>query len=1168
MAFQLTDAQQLAVDNTGGPLLVSAAAGAGKTRVLVERLLDRVSKGADVDRFLIITFTNAAAAELRGRILEELSAALAGRPSDRHLRRQLTLVYQAQISTVHAFCGELLRQWGYLIDLERDYRLCDDSESDTLRLEALENVLDRRYQAPDAALDALLDTFEPGREDNALGAIVLQVHQKLQSYSDPTAWLEHQKVIFRTQDKTDAVQTPWGEYLLERYRALAAYWHDRLAPLAQACRSGVPGYAEGMEATVTSLAALAQAKTWEDAAFPDFRRLGSSAKCPDPDLAQRAKDMREACKKQFNKDAAILQRASRQHLDDLESVRPAVEALVELVEQFGEEYRALKTKRGVLDFSDLEHLALRLLTDYPQVARECSDRLEEVMVDEYQDTNQVQNALFDALTREKGNLFMVGDVKQSIYRFRMADPSIFLKKYNAWPNAPEAAPGQSRRVILGENFRSRPEVVDCVNFLFSNLMSRDLGELAYGPDEALKCGGTFDERADCAPELHLLENPKTEEDGDDAMTEPRFIAKRLRELLDGGFPVADKSGPRPVEPSDMAILLRSPNQVMGRYTRALDEQGIPWASEGGEDFFDAPETSVALSYLEIIDNPRQDVPLIAVLRSPLYGFSPDRLARLRQGKGKGAGSFYDALCAEDEPDSRAFLDQLQALRDVAQDMRSYELLWEVYCRTGLLSIYCAMPDHDSRRAHLLCLYQYARQFESSGHKGLFGFLNHLRRCREQGERLVAPGAAVGGVRILSIHRSKGLEFPVVVLGGLGKEFNHMDNREPMLFHREMGLGPQGIDPVRSIQYPTLARYAVAACQESEMYSEELRLLYVALTRAREKLIMVCTMRDVQKELGKLAPEAQLPVPAQLLSHLPTVGHWVLSAALCRPEARDALRGGAPLAHLPKADTFYGGGWEMSIHAAEDYRRPPRRHRQGAAAEGEAQAAGQLPDYLWHYPWQSACDQPSKLTATQLKGRALDAETAEDALPQARPILFDRPDFAAQKGLTAGERGTAHHVVMQYLDYAKSGSLEDLRGEIQRLIGRHIITPQQGRAVDPQVLLNFFRSPIGREALAAGEGLHREFKFSTLEPAERYFPELEPGETVLLQGVVDCWFDTPQGLVILDFKSDRVTAETVIERAESYRPQLEAYAQALSKLLERPVARKVLWFFTLSQAVEL
>ncbi len=1165
MAFQLTADQRRAVEETGGPLLVSAAAGAGKTRVLVERLLDRVKAGADVDRFLVITFTNAAAAELKSRVLAELNQALAQVPGDRHLRRQTTLVYQSHISTIHAFCGDVLRQWGYLLDLESDYRLTDEREAAVLLQEALEELLEDRYAAPTPELGLLLDMFDPGREDRVLSDIVLDVYAKLQSHPDPAAWLEAQKAAFALSGVTAAEDTPWGAYLLERFRALGRYWYEQLGPILSECREGVAAYCPSLEVTVAQLEALSNAETWDRAKPPEFPRLGSSAKCLDPALAQRAKALREQCKAQMSKAGEPFARPGQELLADLAAVAPAAVALLELVGELSETYQKLKAKRGVLDFNDLEHMTLALLRSYSQAAQALRESFLEVMVDEYQDTNQVQNAIFDLLTGEGGNLFMVGDVKQSIYRFRLADPTIFLAKYRAYPPAGEAAPGQGRRVILGENFRSRGEVIDCVNFLFTNLMSRELGELDYGPDEALRQGGTFPERSDCAPELHLIANPKGDLDADNSMVEPRFVAQRLKRLLEERFPVSDgQGGTRPVEPEDMAILLRSPGSVLSRYVRALREAGIPWASEGGEDFFDTPEANLALSYLEIIDNPRQDVPLIAVLRSPLYGFTPDRLAQLRAGAGEGC--FYDALTADESADSKEFLNTLQSLRALARDKRSFELIWEVYCRTGLLALYASMPGGEDRRAHLLALYNYAKQFDAGGHKGLFGFLEYLRRRRDQGEVLTVPsGQGGGGVRILSIHRSKGLEFPVVVAAGLGKQFNRTDTRAPMLFHRDLGLGPWGVDVERMLRYPTLCRWAVAQKLEEEMLSEELRLLYVALTRAQEKLILTCAMRDSEREMGKLLEQARLPVQPQALSHMPSMGHWVLTAAAARREAT-AIRFGMPPIHVPPADVAWGVDWVIAAHDGSGLQKAPAWS--GTVVDAPQAQAVAVPDYTWTYPWAAACDLPSKLTATQLKGRELDAEVGEEAPPQPRPILFDRPDFAAQKGLTAGERGTAHHLVMQYLDYGKTGSVEEIQSEIDRLARLAIITPQQAGAVEPEVLLAFFRSPLGREALAAGEGLRREFKFSLLEPAERYWPSLPPGETVLLQGVVDCFFDTPEGLVVVDFKSDRVTDATAAQRAEEYRPQLEAYAGALSTLLGHPVARKVLWFFSLGRAWEL
>ena len=1165
MGFPLTNDQRAAVENTGGPLLVSAAAGAGKTRVLVERLMDRVARGANVDEFLMITFTNAAAAELRGRILEELNGRLAQTPGDRHLRRQITLAYQAHISTIHAFCGEVLRQWGHLLELDPDHRLMDEGEAGLVRGEALEALLERRYETAQVGdgFDLLLDTFSAGRDDQGLAAIVLEIYEKLQSHPEPAQWLARQRSAYALEGVEDAAQTVWGSALLDAARRRAGYWRGKLAPLLDRCRTGVAAYCPSLEVTLEGLEALEKATSWDGAGAVEFPRLGSSAKCKDPQLAQRVKDLRERCKGEMSRLAERLMNSSKRLLDDLRDTAPAVDALLALVEEFARDYSALKAKRNVLDFDDLEHKTLELLQKHPQAAQAIRAQFREVMVDEYQDTNQAQNAIFDALTQDTGALFMVGDVKQSIYRFRLADPTLFLEKYRAYPPYTRAVPGQGRRVTLGENFRSRPEVIDSVNFVFENLMSRGLGELEYGPEEALRCGGSFPPGGDHRTELYILENPKAEQDGDETMVEPRFLARRLGELVAQGFPVSDgKGGVRPVRPGDMAILLRSPNRVMGRYLRALAEVGLPWRSEGAEDFFDTPETSVALSFLEIMDNPRQDVPLVAALRSPVYGFSPDRLAQLRR---RNEGCFYDALLADDGPDVREFLRELEQLRFLAGDLSAHEALWELYRRTGLLELYAAGPGGQERREHLLALYGYARQYEGAGYKGVFGFLNHLRRRRERGEGLTAPGGSgEDGVRIMSIHRSKGLEYPVVAVGGLGKGFNRQDSYAPMLFHRELGLGPKGLDRERRIQYPTLARWAVADRLEEEMRSEELRLLYVAMTRAREKLILSIAMKEPVRELKKLLEDAGLPPDPEALAAQPTVGHWILSAALCRPEAQ-ALR--EKIADAPPRweNGAWGSEWVISLVDGEPYRTGPSLR--GQVVEAPEKEPEEFPDYNWRYPFQGAVDVPSKLTATQLKGRELDREITQEALPAPRPILFDRPHFArTAKGLTPGERGTAHHLVMQYLDFSKADSLEGIRAEIARMTAQEIITPQQGEAVDPAVILAFFRAPLGREA-AENPTLRREFKFSVLADAGDYYPSLPPGEQVLLQGVVDCWYETPRGLVVIDFKSDRVTEETVAQRAEEYRPQLDAYSRALSQIVGRPVVRRALWFFSLRREID-
>ena len=910
MAFSLTSEQQAAVDNRGGGLLVSAAAGSGKTRVLVERLLARVEgEGLDIDRFLVITYTKAAAAELRGRIVEELSARLAERPTDAHLRRQATLVYKAQISTVHAFCAQLLRECGHLLELDPDFRLCDEGEAGILMLRALNDVLDRRYEdiAEGSDFARLVDTMSAGRDDSRLMQIVLDIRGRVQAHPNPAAWLDGQERAFALEGVDDPGETPWGRLLLDDAGRQGAYWRDKIAQALELCPCDAnlnANYAPSLSATLAALDAFVEGtrRGWDAAraALPiPFPAAGRKKMVDCPDAAEQVKAIRSTCKKRMEKLGEWFEDCGADLLEDLRAVHPAVRGLFALVKDFEGAYAAEKARRGMVDFADLEHMAVRLLVGEDgaptELARQWSARYDEIMVDEYQDTNEVQNAIFTALSREGRNLFLVGDVKQSIYRFRLADPTIFLGKYRAFADYTQAAEGEERRLILSRNFRSRPEVLEGANFVFRNVMSADFGEMDYTADEALYPGAPFPPDGRYAVELDAVdasaegEEEKTARD----LIEARFAAKRIRALVDGGFPVSDgEGGGRPVRPADIVILLRSPNTVLHHYARALGERDIPWEAEGGGDFFAATEVNVALSLLQIVDNPRQDVPLISVLRSPVYGFSADRLAELRAASPDT--DFYAALTADGGEDSRAFLTELDELRFGAGELSSHELLWQLYDRTNLLGVFGAMERGEERQSNLLTLAELARRFEGAGHKGLFGFLSYLTRLRENGAKLAlpAPGREGGGVRILSIHKSKGLEFPVVLLCGLARRLNREDMSRPILFHPKLGVGPKRLDVERGMEYPTLARRAVARKLELEMMAEELRLLYVAMTRAKEKLILSVALTGGARDLEKLAPDAACPVEPQVLAGCQSVGQWVLLPAPARRGGPPPGRGGA------------------------------------------------------------------------------------------------------------------------------------------------------------------------------------------------------------------------------------------------------------------------------------
>ncbi|MCI8475155.1 MAG: helicase-exonuclease AddAB subunit AddA, partial [Oscillospiraceae bacterium] len=1172
MAFQLTPEQHTAVYDRGGGLLVSAAAGSGKTRVLVERLLAYVEEGYDVDQFLVITYTKAAAAELRGRVVAEIADRLAGEPSNAKLRRQATLVYKAQISTIDAFCAQFLREEGHRLELDHDFRLCDENEGAVLLREALNEVLDKRYETITAGSDfaLLVDTMSAGRDDSRLMEIALDVRGRIQSHPAPERWLREQEEVFALEGVADAGETPWGRLLLADARRQADYWAGRmlgLLELAEGDEALEKAYSPSIQATMNALLALSAAtqegwdETVEKMGGVAFSRLGPARNVEDEEAQARIKTLRDQCKRRMEKLSALFADTSEGLLEDMGAVYPAIRGLFALVGDLEEAYTTLKRRRGVLDFSDLEHLTARLLVGEDgrptDLACRWGGRYREVMVDEYQDTNAVQNALFDALSGGGRSLFMVGDVKQSIYRFRLADPTIFLRKYLAYKPVEQAGAGELRRVLLSRNFRSRPQVLEGVNYLFRAVMSETFGEMAYADAEALiPREEPFPGRGeDYALELDLLDGSQVEEEGPRTprdLLEARFVAQRIGRLLEEGFSVADgEGGLRPARPEDVVILLRSPGSVLHHYAGALGEREIPWSAEGAGDFFAATEIQVALSILRIIDNPRQDVALIAALRSAVYLFSADRLAQIRSAA--PGEDYYTALTHAEGEDVEEFLGELEALRRQAVDESCADLVWQVYDRTNLLGIYGAMDEGETRRANLLLLAQLAREFEGAGHRGLFGFLAYLRQLEEEKRPLALPGVggAGGGVRIMSIHRSKGLEFPVVILAGLSRQLNKTDMTQPMLFHVQLGLGPKRLDLERMVEYPTLARQGVGKKMEYELAAEELRLLYVAMTRAREKLIMTCALTRGWREVEKLLPSAGVPVEPQALLDCLTPAQWVLLPALARPEA-EGLRDGV-FQPMVAPGTEFGAPWDIRwVDAAPFVEAPRGRMDEAPAAEGKVDPEALAEAFRWVYPYAGEVELPSKLTATQLKGRELDEEAAQEAPRPPSPPRFDRPRFAAERlGLTPAEKGTALHLVMQYIDFDRCGSVAGVEEEIRRLVEERFITPQQAQAVEGEKVCAFFASELGRQAMGSGT-LRREFKFSVLSPAKRYYPQAGQGEQVLLQGVVDCYFETGAGITVVDFKTDQVYGERLLERAEEYRPQLEAYGEALGEITGKAV----------------
>lgn len=1168
MADKLTPQQAQAVLDRGGKLLVSAAAGSGKTKVLVDRLLTYLTDPndpANLDEFLIITYTKAAASELRGKIAAKLTERIAEEPENRHLQKQMQRLFLTKISTVHGFCGDLLREYAYRLDIAADFRVADENECREIRETVLSDLLDRAYETAGENEDfrAFVDTQGLGRDDRLVPEIIEKVYDSARCHLDPDGWLENCLHAANVEDAADASETVWGKYLIDDLRDYLDCQINVMEQCAQALDAceGMEKPAINIRDTLYQLKALREAETWDAIAGGrniDYGRLTFPRKNPDPDLSERVKAARNACKKGLERKLHSFADGSEQVLKDLAQSAAGARGLVALVKQFERDYNAAKRSRRCLDFSDLEHRTLDLLlgksrTNPSAAAAEIGRRYREILVDEYQDSNGVQDAIFTALTREKQNCFLVGDVKQSIYQFRLADPGIFLEKYHEYVPAEEAQPRQGRKVLLSHNFRSGAEVIEGVNDVFRACMSPKVGGLHYGEAEALREGIPHEPLPEPGVELYAIEVRE-----ETYAEEAAFVADKIKTMLREGTLIRKEGQLRPVEPEDIVILLRSPGSAGGYFQRALEAQGIRCASGGGTDLLQTEEIGTLRAFLQTILNPRQDIPLISTLASPIFGFTADDLAAFRSKQKKG--SVYDALLQSETPKAQNFLDILEALRREAGMNTLTKLLESCFTLTRLDSVYGAMPGGEAKSANLQTFYQLAADFEKGNLRDLSQFLDHLDAMEARG--LVTAGAAnTGCVNIMSIHKSKGLEFPVVFLSNLSRKFNQESLRSQILCDKELGLGLSVADTVNRVRYPSISKRAIAAKMAAESVSEEMRVLYVAMTRARDRLIMTYAAQNLEGDLQDIALRQDFDGGDLLCRDAICLGDWVLLAALQRTEAGELhALGGKP------AQTKIGEHpWKICVTEAPQI---------GNGASGLTEHAAKMPEgaeeqlkkaLLFQYDHSAATQAPSKQTATDRKGRIKDAEAAENTREPKHPVrTWRRPAFLTQQ-VEGKAYGSAIHAALQYLRYENCGSTEEVSGEIKRLVEEGFLTKEQGSLVNCEKIARFFTTEIGTK-LRTGTPYLREFKFSILDDGRHYGDGLE-GEQVLLQGVVDCALLEEDGITVVDFKTDYVTEETLATVTDRYRPQVQTYGEALSRIYEMPIKAQYLYFFRLDRFVE-
>ena len=1135
--------------------------------MLVDRLMlyltDKVDP-ANIDDFLIITFTEAAASELRSKIASKLTERIAEDPDNKHLQKQMQRLHLAQISTIHSFCGNLLRDYAYRLDLSADFRLADEKESLELQVMAVETVLERSYTQAEKHFLAFADSQGLGRNDNDIPRIILDIYEKAQCHLSPTQWLDDCLAATELNDVQDAGETLWGQYLIDQFHKFLDLQIQAMSNCVIAAESE-PNNEKAtllLQANVDELRAFRNRNTWKEIAESPAPQFGTFRWGKDCDLQLKEKIayVRDACKEELKSWLQqVFSKSNEETLEDIRVTSVAAKGIVETVKEFTTEFARLKKNRRVVDFSDLEHRTLDLLVGNSRqsptyLAEEIGQRYREVMIDEYQDSNEVQDRIFSALTSKKNNCFMVGDVKQSIYQFRLADPNIFLEKYNTYTPAEEATAQQPRKVMLSSNFRSSGGVISAVNDVFSLCMSPQIGGLYYGVDEQLNEGIPHESLQEEEVSLYCVnvEHNKYIEEAD-------FVAGKITELLDGTHFVRDKDKLRPITAEDIVILMRAPGPVGHFYQSALARCGIPCVMEKSADLLQTEEITVLRSLLQVISNPLQDIPLAAVLSSRVFGVCADELAELRS-RGRYV-NLFDLLRDSDNKKISEFVQLLSGFRRDARRVGLKQLMHQILNESSMDSIYAAMDGGDVRRENIFAFCQLAASFESNKQGDLERFLEYLANLEEKNGFAVAQENGAGSVQIMSIHKSKGLEFPVVFLCATSRGFNKMDLLDPVLCDRDLGLGLYSTDIANRLKYQNITRMAINKKTIAEMLSEEMRILYVAMTRARDRLIMVYSQTRLEKNISDLLLGYELMPMDLMLQNVSSFGEWILLTALRRNEAKELFA----VSQRPVKTVISDSPWLISYvdHVPEgqieEYSIDSRKTNLPANVIDRI-AKG----LSFVYPYESATKLPSKQTATQLKGRYKDDEV-RSADTSATFRQFRKPSFV-QKQINATTYGNAVHSIMQHLRFDVCNDVVSVRSEIERLVNDGFVSKECADNVDASSIAAFFNTEIRKRLCGADEVL-REFKFSILDDAGRYAENVEQ-ERVLLQGVVDCALIEEDGITIIDFKTDRVSKETVDSVASQYAKQVETYSYAMERIFKKPIKNAFLYFFRINEFVKL
>lgn len=1341
-----TQEQQNVIDSRGGNLLVAAAAGSGKTAVLVERIIQMILNSdlkIDIDKLLVVTFTNAAASEMRERIGDAISKKLDENPEDEHLQDQLVLLNKASITTIHSFCLEVIKSNFHKINLDPNFRIGDETECSLMKLEAIDETFDILYEQNDEEFCYLVDCYAEKRGDSNLQNLILSIYSFVMASPYPKVWLKESAEDFNITDDFDFATSKWAKAILETVKIQMegiekslckaiedVYGIDELVTFTDKLKIEYEKIKEILYACDTS---------WSDAyrqissmTFENYakgvKRIPKDAPSYIKEEKDKAKKIRDNAKKSIEKiKTSVFNKNYDDLKDEIKFLYPIVKSLSDVVLMFEQIYSQKKRDKGIIDFNDIEHFALQILTETDEngdfvfdeegknipsdIALEYREKFYEIFIDEYQDSNQVQEVILSTIAKQKEpNRFMVGDVKQSIYRFRQAKPEIFLQKYATYDTDLSS---KYKKIMLYKNFRSRKEVVDSVNYIFEHIMSKNLGEIDYNEEEKLNLGANFEEVEDekiilgGATEIHLMEKKvpevedpdEEEEEGEDldaSQIEARMVGKIIRDIMrpnENGeiMQVFDKKLEtyRNVEYKDIVILLRATSAWAPVFAEELINMDIPTYADMGQGYFETMEIQVIMSFLKVIDNPMQDIPLIAILRSPIYGFTPEDFIDIRITDKKV--SFYEAmrmfvgekidLSNEEEQDIaedkisddtgneiidvninkensyvdadmddyyqninyedfeyeneefiyndevmyesyinenveddliyeinsniegdeesqkselelkvRRFLDDLKELQEKSMYMSTDEFLWYIYTNSGYYAYCGALPGGSQRQANLRILFERAKQFEETSFKGIFNFINFISKLKKSNSDMGSAktlGENANVVRIMSIHKSKGLEFPIVICSGMGRNFNTMDFRKDVLYHHELGYGPQIVDFERRISYPSIAKEALKCKINIENISEEMRILYVALTRAKEKLIITSSIKDIEQNMHKWSSNISTEKMVSKYDILNGKNYmdWMMPAIIKHKDLEDIRETYNLYTSISMEDE---SKWSVKTWSRDDI--DFEKHEKEGIREvlntmdlsqHDTEYYEQIEKKLnFEYPYLGVVKKAASISVTEIKKRQEEYEEQEDSLGLYKhKTTLKKPKFLSEsqksEKITGARRGTIVHLIMEVLDFEKVNTESEIKAQIQDLVKRRIITEKESQVLSPRKIMRFFKSPIAKRMLSSKfvkreQKIYTQIKMNDIYLNDEIFKnnrETYENESVMLRGVIDLYFEEDDGLVILDYKTDFVDENNKKEIIHKYKKQIEIYADVLSKLTGKKVKEKYLYLFGIDEQVK-